>query len=109
MIICSKIVVLYLVVLIERDRNLHPFRSFFFILYIYKNHIYISVVEINMIWRTVTPIDEPDCETQDRISYKWSDCVQRVSLIIFACHNNVTRNGYINDPHDTAYSTKNDE
>ena len=55
-----------------------------------------------MIWRTVTPADE-DCETQDGISHKWSDCVQRVSLIIFTRHNNVTRNDYINDPYDTAY------
>ena len=38
----------------------------------------------------------------------WSDYVQKVSSIIF-CHNNATRIICVNDPYDSAYSTKDDK
>ena len=41
-------------------------------------------------------------------SDEWSDYVQKVSSIIF-CHNNATRIICVNDPYDTAYSTKDDK
>ena len=37
--------------------------------------------------------------------YEWSDYVQKVSSIIFR-HNNATHIMCVNDPYDTAYSTK---
>ena len=40
--------------------------------------------------------------------YKWSDYVQKVSSIIFR-HNNATHIICVNDPYDTAYSTKDDK
>ena len=40
-----------------------------------------------------------------RHPYKWSDYVQKVSSIIFR-HNNATHIICVNDPYDTAYSTK---
>jgi hypothetical protein len=55
-----------------------------------------------------TPTAE-DRQTQDGTPYKWSDYVQKVSSIIFARHNNATRIICVNDPYDTAYSTKDDE
>jgi len=55
-----------------------------------------------------TPTAE-DHQTQDGTPYKWSDYVQKVSSIIFARHNNATCIICVNDPHDTAYSTKDDE
>ena len=39
--------------------------------------------------------------------YEWSDYVQKVSSIIFR-HNNATHIICVNDPYDTAYSTKDD-
>ena len=44
-----------------------------------------------------------------RTPYKWSNYVQKVSSIIFACHNDATRIICVNDPYDTACSTKDDE
>ena len=40
--------------------------------------------------------------------YEWSDYVQKVSSIIFR-HNNATHIICVNDPYDTAYSTKDDK
>ena len=40
--------------------------------------------------------------------YEWSDYVPKVSSIIFR-HNNATRIICVNDPYDTAYSTKDDK
>ena len=40
--------------------------------------------------------------------YEWSDYVQKVSSIIFR-HNNAARIICVNDPYDTAYSTKDDK
>ena len=47
-----------------------------------------------------------DRQTQDGTPYEWSDYVQKVSSIIFAHHNNATRIICVNNPYDTAYSTK---
>ncbi|KAK1893417.1 Serine/threonine-protein kinase ATG1 [Dissostichus eleginoides] len=41
--------------------------------------------------------------------YKWSDYVHKLSSIILARHHNAHRIICVNDPYDTAYSTKDDE
>jgi len=69
---------------------------------------YIALVDMGMIWRMATPTAK-DHQTQDGTPYKWSDYIQKVSSIIFAHHNNATCIMCVNDPYDTAYSTKDDE
>ena len=46
---------------------------------------------------------------QDDTPYKWSDYVHKVSSIILARHGNAHRIVCVNDPYNTAYSTKDDE
>ena len=55
-----------------------------------------------------TPTPE-DRQTQDGTPFKWSDYVQKVSSTIFAHHDNATRIICVNDPYNTAYSTKDNE
>ena len=69
---------------------------------------YIALVDMGMIWRMATPTPE-DRQTQDGTPYKWSDYVQKVSSTIFARHDNATCIICVNDPYNTAYSTKDDE
>ncbi|KAK1893762.1 Leucine--tRNA ligase [Dissostichus eleginoides] len=69
---------------------------------------YIALVDMGMIWRMATPSAE-DRRTQDGNPYKWSDYVHKLSSIILARHHNAHRIICVNDPYDTAYSTKDDE
>ena len=63
---------------------------------------------MGMIWRMATPSAE-DRRTQDGTPYKWSDYVHKVSSIIFARHGDANSIICVNDPYDTAFSTKDDE
>ena len=63
---------------------------------------------MGMIWSVATSTAE-DRQTPDDTPCKWSDCVHKVSSIIFARHGNADRIICVNDPYDAAYSTKDDE
>ncbi len=69
---------------------------------------YTALIDMGMIWRMATPSVE-DRQTQDGTPYKWSDFVHKVSSIIIACHHDADRIICVNDPYDTAFSTKDDE
>ena len=69
---------------------------------------YVALIDMGMIWRMATPTAE-DRQTQDGTPYKWSDYVHKVSSIILARHGNAHRIVCVNDPYNTAYSTKDDE
>ena len=50
-----------------------------------------------------------DRQTQDGVPYKWSDYVHKLASIILSRHGEAKRIICLNDPYDTAYSTKDDE
>ena len=54
-----------------------------------KSDFIVRLCIMGMIWRMATLTAE-DCQTQDGTPYEWSDYVQKVSSIIFACHSNAT-------------------
>ena len=63
---------------------------------------------MGMIWRMATPSAE-DRQTHDGTPYKWSDYVHKLASIILSRHGEAKRIICLNDPYDTAYSTKDDE
>ena len=71
---------------------------------------YVALIDMGMIWRMATPTAE-DRQTQNGTPYKWSNYVHnhKVSSIILAHHGNAHRIVCVNDPYNTAYSTKDDE
>jgi hypothetical protein len=69
---------------------------------------YIALIDMGMIWRIATPSAE-DRQTQDGTPYKWLDYMHKMSSIILARHGDADRIICVNDPYDTAYSTKDDE
>jgi hypothetical protein len=69
---------------------------------------YIAVVDIGMIWRMATPTAE-DRQTQDGTPYKWSDYVHKLTSSILSRYRDAKRIICVNDPYDTAYSTKYDD
>ena len=69
---------------------------------------YVARVDMGIIWRMATPTAD-DRQTQDGTPYKWLDYVHKVSSVILARHGDADRITCVNDPHDAAYSTKDDE
>ena len=69
---------------------------------------YIPIVDMGMIWRMATPSAE-DRQTQDGTPYKWSEYVHKLASIILSRHGEAKPIICVNDPNDTAYSTKDDE
>ena len=91
-----------------RHRRASLSRSSLSNLWICRNPMLLSSTWVYMIWRMATPTAE-DRQTQDGTPYKWSGYVHKVSSIILARHGNAHPIVCVNDPYNTAYSTKDDE
>ena len=75
---------------------------------VYMQEPYIAFIGMGIIWRMAIPSAE-DRQTQDGTPYKWLDYVHKLSSIILARYSNAERIICVNDPYDTAYSSKDNE